>query len=127
MAKPPPLGIRKFRSLTKEVRITDPKTGGQKGSKPEMLGAVDAKALRELGKVAAAGQEKYDRFNFLRGYEWSLSIDALFRHYCAFLEGEDRDPETGHPHMAHVAWHALCLTSFYLRNLGTDDRFKEIK
>jgi hypothetical protein len=107
---------------TGEIRVTDPKTGGAKGKKPSELGAIDPLALTELGNVAGYGSSKYERFNFLRGYAWSLSVDALYRHFLAFQAGEDRDPETGYPHMAHVAWHALCLTSFLLRGIGTDDR-----
>lgn len=105
-----------------ETRVTDPVTGGQKGSKPAQLGALCPRALLEVGRVAGFGATKYARFNFLRGYAWSLSADALLRHMCAWLDGEDRDPESGCHHMAHVAWHGLALTAFCLRNVGTDDR-----
>jgi hypothetical protein len=105
-----------------ETRVTSA-TGGEKGSKPEKLGAIDPLALRILGRVAAMGEEKYSRFNFLRGYAWSLSVDALLRHLMAFLDGEDLDPESGLPHTAHVAWHGLALTSFLERHIGEDDRF----
>lgn len=108
--------------LQGETRIVDPETGGAKGQKDCRMGALDPVALEQMGLVAGMGEEKYDRFNFLRGYKWSLSVDAMFRHILAFLKGEDRDPESGLPHMAHAAWHAHALTGFLLRDIGTDDR-----
>jgi hypothetical protein len=116
-----------FDSLSTEVRVTDPKTGGQKGRKPDQLGAVDPVALLELARLAGAGAEKYSRYNYLKGFDWSLSVDALFRHLLAWLSGQDRDPETGVLHTTAVAWHAHCLTSFQLRKLGTDDRAPSIE
>ena len=107
--------------FTGEHRVTS-ETGGEKGQKDARLGALDAVALLELAKVGAMGEVKYSRFNYLRGYAWSLSVDALYRHLLAFLSGEDNDEESGLPHTAHAAWHALCLTSFLKRGIGTDDR-----
>ena len=104
-----------------EVRVTS-ETGGQKGSKLAQLGAVDPAALLELAKVAGFGGEKYERYNYLRGFDWSLSYDAMMRHAMAFWSGEDIDPESGLPHMAHCSWHALALISFASRGIGTDDR-----
>ena len=115
---------RRMADLEREAQrvFTDPLTGGRKGVKDAQLGAADALALEELAKVYGFGGAKYERYNYLRGYPWSLSVDALYRHLLAFLAGEDRDPESGLLHTAHVAWHALALTSFTLRELGTDDR-----
>jgi hypothetical protein len=104
--------------------------------------------MMELAKVYGFGELKYDRFNYLKGYPWSLSIDALLRHLLSFMAGEDRDLCTAHPnlppihdwikadeatgepgcdgsgllHSAHIAWHALALTAFAQRGIGTDDR-----
>jgi hypothetical protein len=105
-----------------ETRVTDPITGGQKGQKLAQLGAIDPNALLELAKVAGFGSQKYERNNFLKGFAWSLSFDAMMRHALAFQSGEDRDPESGLLHTAHLAWHALALTAFTQRELGTDDR-----
>lgn len=107
--------------LTEQIS-TDPKTGGQKGKKPLEVGAVDPLARAELGKVAAFGGQKYSRGNYLKGYDWSLSVDALHRHMLAFESGEDYDPESGLLHTVHAAWHALALASFHMRSLGNDDR-----
>lgn len=104
-----------------EVRVTS-ETGGSKGRKLAEMGAIDATARLELARVAGFGARKYDRSNYLLGIDWSLSVDALYRHLMAWESGEDRDEESGLLHTAHVAWHALALVAFQLRGIGTDDR-----
>jgi hypothetical protein len=101
-------------------------TGGAKASKESQLAFIDPVALYELGKVAGMGLEKYGKWNFLKGYDWSLNYSAMMRHMEQFWAGEDVDEESGLLHVVHAAWHALALTSFQVRNIGTDDRFKEI-
>jgi hypothetical protein len=108
-----------------ETRITDPKTGGQKGSKLCQLGALDPATLITLGEIAGMGASKYDRYNFLKGYDWSLSYDAMQRHMLLFWAGEDLDDESHLPHVAHAAWHALTLLAFSQRKVGTDNRPKK--
>jgi len=103
------------------MRITS-ETGGQKDQKLAQLGAIDPVALLALAQVAGHGAQKYARYNYLKGYDWSLCMDALQRHILAFWSGEDIDPESGLPHMAHAAWHCLALLSFLERGIGTDDR-----
>lgn len=105
-----------------EIRVTDPTTGGEKGQKIAQLGAIDPGALMELAKVAGFGASKYARYNFLKGYDWSLSYDALQRHLHQFWSGEDVDAESGFSHLGHAAWHCLALLAFMQRNAGTDDR-----
>ncbi|KKM27369.1 hypothetical protein LCGC14_1575330, partial [marine sediment metagenome] len=97
-----------------ETRVTNPLTGGEKGSKlPQLFWAPPA-ALRELAKVYGYGAEKYAPNNFRKGYNWSLSYNSLLRHVLAAAEGEDRDPESGLLHLAQAAWHCLTLIQFYL-------------
>ncbi len=104
-----------------EERITSI-SGGQKGKKSAQLGAIDPVALLVLAEVAGYGSIKYARMNYMRGYDWSLSFDAMLRHLLAFWSGEDIDPESGLPHLGHACWHTLALLSFMRRGLGTDDR-----
>jgi hypothetical protein len=108
-----------------ETIVTDPNTGGQKASKPSQLGFIDPLALMELGNIAGMGSLKYEKWNYLKGYDWSLSFNAMQRHAMQFWSGEDCDEESGSLHIAHAAWHGLALVSFSLRSLGTDDRFVE--
>lgn len=97
-----------------ELRVTNPVTGGQKGAKDSQLSAAPAEAMMVLGRVFGFGGRKYARHNYRKGYAWSLSYDAMLRHIHASLAGEDYDPESGLPHMAHAAWHALTLTQFLI-------------
>lgn len=109
-----------------EVRVTDPKTGGQKGLKPHRYDLIPFKALAELALVYGRGCKdhggKYDSNNWKRGYRWGLSIRSLFSHFLAWLMGEQLDPETGCHHMMHAAWHCFTLFTFDTERLGTDDR-----
>jgi len=107
---------------TGEVRITDPKTGGQKGQKPERYDLFPFDALDEVARVYGVGAKKYSDDNWLKGYSWRLSLGALLRHVSRFAQGEDRDAETGCLHLALAAWHCFTLLTFYMRSLGTDDR-----
>ena len=107
-----------------EKRVINPVTGGEKGEKLAQLGALDPTALLEVAKAAGFGTIKYERYNFLKGYEWSLSFDALCRHILLFWSGEDLDEESGLPHMAHAGWHCLTLLAFMQRHPELDNRPK---
>lgn len=111
-----------WQSRGKEVRATDPKTGGQKGQKPERCDLIPADALMELARVYGEGAKKYEDNNYLKGYPWSWSLASLWRHILRWMLGEDVDPETGCHHLMHAAWHCFTLYVFAVRGLGTDDR-----
>jgi hypothetical protein len=106
-----------------EVRTVSA-TGGAKGAKGVELHALPRSALEAVGKVYHFGAQKYEDYNFRRGYKWSLSYDAMMRHQIAFWDGEDLDPESGLPHMAHVMWHAATLIEFMVSHPDYDDRYR---
>lgn len=107
---------------TSEVRVTDPTTGGEKGSKLARFDLLPATPLWMLAEHYGRGASKYADRNWERGYKWSLSFAALQRHAWAFWNGEDTDPETGSPHILAVAWHALALAEFMRTHPEMDDR-----
>jgi hypothetical protein len=106
-----------------ETRITDPVTGGQKGSKLERFDLVPSQAMEEVARVYGRGAEKYEVRNWEKSYTWGLSLAALERHLNKFKQGESRDELDNH-HLACVVFHALALITFEKFNLGTDDRSK---
>lgn len=114
-----------------ERRVVDPKTGGEKGSKLARFDLIPQDALWEVAEHYGRGARKYADRNWEKGYAWSLSIAALLRHLSAFIQRNDYDDdpslyEDGEDvsalHITAVLWHALALTTFQLRGIGTDDR-----
>ncbi len=75
----------------------------------------------------AYGAEKYEDWNWRKGMAHSRLVSALQRHLMAHQMGEDKDPESGHTHLAHMACNALMLLGSYLSEDGVDDRWKKEK
>ncbi len=110
--------------LDRKTMYTDPVTGAQKEAgfvRPDLIPAIPQIIL---GAVYGMGASKYADFNWAKGYPWSLSIAAMERHIARFKAGEDNDPESGLPHLAHAAWHAMTLIHFMFFNADMDDRYK---
>lgn len=105
-----------------EIRTVSP-TGGEKGVKPERFDLIPVEALQSIARLYGKGAEKYDAHNWRRGYDWSKSYAAMHRHAALFWSGEDIDPETGEPHMAAVAFHAMTLIVFMQEQPTFDDRY----
>ena len=95
---------------------------GKKGVKDARLDLIPLDALWAVGRIFGFGAQKYADRNWERGYDWSKSFGAMLRHLSLFWQGENWDDESGMPHIAHAAWHALVLLAFQLRQAGTDDR-----
>jgi nucleoside 2-deoxyribosyltransferase len=110
-------------SATEEIRVTDPKTGGQKGVKPARMDLIPPEPLWQLALVYGMGAKKYSDDNWRKGYAWKLSIGALLRHVFQFVRGEYIEPESGLPHLVHATWHCFTLMEFNRLKLGTDDRY----
>ncbi len=88
-----------------------------------LMSLIPFAALTEIGKVLTFGAKKYAAHNWRKGMDWSRLQGALLRHYTAFSEGEDNDPETGLPHLAHLGCCVLFLLEYQLKGLGKDDRY----
>jgi hypothetical protein len=91
--------------------------------KPRM-GLLPTGPLREIAKVMTFGADKYGDHNWRGGFKWSRLTDAALRHLTAWNDGEDKDPESGLSHLAHVACCVLFLLEHEQKKLGNDDRYK---
>lgn len=79
----------------------NPKT--QYGEAKTKLSDSPTVGIQKMGRVFTGGAEKYGRFNW-RDHTVSATVyyDAAMRHFMAWFNGEDIDPESGEPHLAHV-------------------------
>lgn len=84
-------------------------------------------AVEQLARVFTKGAEKYAPNNWLKGMSWSSITASLKRHLSEFEQGVDYDEETKLLHMAHVAWNAMALVSYYKHFPEGDDRFATTK
>lgn len=109
-------------SGSNEVRVVNEKTGGMKGSKDEAMSLLPWEQLKEVARLYNFGAEKYDRSNWMLGYDWHLSYDSLIRHAASWWEGEFDDEESGCDHMTSVVFHALALMYFRKHHPDLDDR-----
>ncbi len=69
---------------------------------PSLVYAVAA--VRGYGEVKYGGSESW------REVELERYKDALYRHWLAYLSGEENDPESGFPHL----WHLACNAAFLI-------------
>jgi hypothetical protein len=91
--------------------------------KPQ-LSLLPTRALSEVAQVLTYGAQKYDAHNWRKGMAWSRLSDATLRHFFAFNDGIDVDKESGLLHLAHASCDILFLLEYYLKSIGTDDRYK---
>lgn len=72
-------------------------------------------AVEEVVKVMDMGAKKYARNNWQQMQDINRYRAAMMRHMKAEQSGESTDPESGLPHIAHVACNAIFLVWFELR------------
>nr|BDD47795.1 hypothetical protein 13 [Deltaproteobacteria bacterium] len=87
-----------------------------------MFQLLPAAALEDVVKVFTYGAGKYDPRNWESGIAWGRVFGAVMRHLWAFWRGEDADPETGLPHLAHAVAGCLFLLTFMRTHKELDDR-----
>lgn len=82
--------------------MSDPK--GAAGAAKTPLQLLPSVAMALTSQVLKHGAEKYGEFNWRHAkVETMTYIGAIRRHLDAMADGQDLDPESGFPHIAHVA------------------------
>jgi len=80
--------------------------------------------LEDEARVWEYGKKKYAAWNWAKGMPWSVPFACAVRHLSAWQRGEDLDPESGLPHLAHVACNIRMLTLYSKTYPEGDDRPK---
>lgn len=92
-------------------------------NKPRME-LLPATALTEWARAMTFGATKYGDHNWRKGMAWTRVLGSLSRHLTSFMAGEDRDPESGVNHMAHVMCNAAFLLHYEKQHPELDDRYR---
>lgn len=104
-----------------ELKPTNPKDAIGSDKLPLHLWPMSATALGSLALLD--GALKYGRGNFRAiGVRASIYYDAALRHLIKWFEGEERDPDSGLPHLSHALACIAILIEAESSGLLTDDR-----
>lgn len=91
------------------------------GSLKSQLVLMPTIAEDMICKVLKSGADKYGAWNWrLTGLEMGTYVSAIKRHLAAIHEGEWIDPESGNPHIAHIA--ASCCILMDAEKMGCLDK-----
>jgi hypothetical protein len=90
-------------------------------NKPDMA-LIPLCTLEDEARVWAYGKRKYAAWNWAKGMDWSIPMACLMRHLAAWQRGEECDPESGLPHLAHAMCNLRMLTLYAKTYPEGDDR-----
>jgi len=81
--------------------------------------------MLQIANVFGFGAKKYFANSYRQGETvvWSRTYGSIMRHMMAFWSGEDKDPESGLPHLAHAGTQLFILMEHTANNPTKDDRF----
>lgn len=83
---------------------------------------VPPSLFRSVASVLGFGAKKYAPRNWERGMKWSIPYACAMRHLLAWKDGEEVDPESGLPHLDHVATNIAFLIEYRKTFPQGDDR-----
>lgn len=107
-----------------DVNSTEKGSGARfNASKPD-FSLIPLHTLEDEARVWEHGKKKYAAWNWAKGMPWSVPFACIQRHLAAWQRGEDLDPESGLPHMAHVACNVRMLSLYAKVYPEGDDRPK---
>jgi hypothetical protein len=82
--------------------------------------------IDDVAEVGMYGAKKYSQWNYKAGMPWMKLLGSCSRHLIAFIRGENLDPESQLPHLAHLAYNALMLLDYTRNHNDKDDRYKDL-
>lgn len=88
---------------------------------------VDFESLEPLVQVLMFGAKKYAPGNWKKGLKINEIMESSLRHTFAYLNGEDKDPESGLPHLGHIMCNIMFATWMQKHRPEMDDRNRELR
>jgi hypothetical protein len=105
-----------------DVNSTEKGSGARyNGGKPDMS-LIPMCTLEDEARVWEYGKRKYAAWNWAKGMDWSVPFACAMRHMAAWQRGEENDPESGLPHLAHAMCNLRMLTLYSTTYREGDDR-----
>jgi hypothetical protein len=97
-------------------------SGARYTSGKAALSLIPFSTLEDEARVWEYGKRKYAAWNWAKGMDWSIPFACMMRHMAAWQRGEENDPESGLPHLAHAMCNLRMLTLYGKTYPEGDDR-----
>lgn len=107
-----------------DVRSDEKGSGARYNDGKPDLSLIALCTLEDEARVWMYGARKYTFWNWAKGMSWSVPLACALRHLSAWQRGEDIDPESGLPHLAHVMCNLRMLMLYSRTYPEGDDRPK---
>ena len=108
-----------------DINSTERGSGARYNDGKPDLSLIPLTTLEDEARVWMNGERRYARFNWMKGMPWSVPLACALRHLAAFQRGEDLDPQSGLPHVAHAMCNLRMLTLYAKTYPEGDDRPKQ--
>ena len=105
-----------------DVNSTVKGSGARYNSNKPDMSLIPLWTLEDEARVWDYGTKKYNAWNWAKGMPWSVPYACAMRHLAAWQRGEEIDPESGQPHLAHVMCNIRMLTLYAKTYPEGDDR-----
>ncbi len=73
-------------------------------------GLLPFREVKEVVEILTFGAQKYSEDNWKKVTPKERYVDAAFRHFTSWVQGEKKDMESGKSHLAH----AVCCLLFLM-------------
>jgi hypothetical protein len=107
-----------------EVLVKKPKPGPHDLVDVEFVVFADGFEADDLVDLYTKGAEKYAPMNWCKGLSASRIFASVARHlYAVEFDGQEKDPETGLPHLVHAYWGMLAFRYFLEQGTLVNDYY----
>ena len=89
------------------------------------ISLIPKAALWGMAQAFTYGANKYGKWNYKNGMEYTRLADAAFRHLSQFMDGQNIDEESGNNHLFHALASIAMLADMYENNPIMDDRYRK--
>ena len=105
-----------------DVNSTERGSGARFNDNKADLSLIPLCTLEDEARVWMYGKAKYAAYNWAKGMDWSVPLACALRHLSAWQRGEEIDPESLQPHLAHVMCNIRMLMLYSKTYPEGDDR-----
>jgi len=105
------------------MRTIDDELAAKRAEGKPRLDLVPYSVIEAMARQMEYGATKHGLHDWRKGLPWSERAGSILRHFYAWLEGEDIDPESGRPHLDAVFTQVGMLIEYRETHPEMDDRW----